>query len=174
MRSVLAVILLVTAPATASADRLTVGVSVAESDGAQRPDGVEGRGVFGRLRLGGPVWAEVELARGTTESGYDARRLAGAALVELSAGGRATPYLLGAVAAERAANGVSGHDDFQALELGAGVSVRVVDQLVVGADVRFGERTHVGSSGNDVITLWAPGLVEGEYTSVRLTVGVAF
>jgi hypothetical protein len=160
-------------PSVAHAERYALGVSVGESDGDGGADGVTGRGVWGRGQLSERLAVEVELARGTTETDHLTRRLGAAAVLDLS-GGRFVPFVLAAIAGERAENGMGGVDDHRAVELGVGLSVEVVDRLTVGLDLRKGERTLLRSSGNLEILIYAPGLEEGEYASGRLTLGVGF
>jgi hypothetical protein len=133
----------VAVPRTAAADRFTFGVSVGQRDDRDGRD----RGVFARVRVFRQLGMQVEMSRGDDgNDNVDARatvdRLAGTLVLDLSSHGRLTPFLLAGVATERTRTTWTTRDA-RDRELGAGLSVRIADDLHLSADARIGERRDV-------------------------------
>ena len=152
---------------------LVLGIGLGMVSGEEYPVGYESRAVHGRCAISRRVSVEAELAKLETEAGYAGARLGATGLVDLSSG-TLVPYALVGLAGERAHNGLGGTDDFRAVELGVGLRLAISERVWLGVELRAGRRAHVASSGDAVIDLWAPGLVEGDYRAGRLTLDFGF
>lgn len=168
------VVILVAFTTTAQAEpRGSLGIGLARVAGHEYPVGWDGHAVHGALRVSRAARVQLELARFETESGYGGKRVGVSGAVDLTTGSIA-PFVLLAIAGERAANGLGGVDDFCAVEIGVGLRIPISAELSVGVDLRAGERDHVDSRGESEIALWAPGLVGGGYRAGRISLDVAF
>lgn len=182
MRPAIAAPLLVVVLASpATARPVTVGVGVGSIEAEQDWDGEadDTLQVFGRLGLTGRVAGQLELQKiDSSQSDVVVRTGTALLVVELGSSGRLVPTLFAGLGIDHAENPYGGSADGNHIEGGFGLEYRVDGGLVIGADVRLGGRSVEQSE--DVILdasyadLYAPLLIEGEYRSVRLGVGLRF
>jgi hypothetical protein len=169
-------ILLAAAPA--AANPFTIGANLGASQ-AKDSTGDANRtlGAFGRLGLGDRIAGQLEIMQMTGQPGIaDDIKIASAVLVTDFTTGPLVPVLLlgGGVDREQWASATYAH-----AEAGLGLELRTRAGFMVGADVRLGTRTLI-SQDKVVAEVASPWLYdpttlhEGEYRSVRVTIGVTF
>lgn len=166
-------------PQVADARPFTAGVAIGRVEAEQDFDGEADSTlqVFGRLGLTQRVSGQLELQK--IEGGYvNARTGTALLVVELGRSGRLVPTMFAGLGVDAASDGYwearGSH-----IEGGFGLEYRLDGGLVVGADVRLGGRSVEQSDepvilGNGTTARYAPLLVEGEYRSARIGVGVRF
>ena len=183
MRSL--VLALVALPCLADAGPLTAGagLGITQDEAASQLQPDHSESLFARLALTPRLGAQVELSKiDASDRGLPdlAVRTANVlAVLDLGSRGHLVPMLLAGAGYDRATEGTgTGEIDAHHLEVGLGLEYRADGGLVVGADARLGDRT-VDSNSFLVplacCTLWSqPTLSDGQYRSVRVTVGVRF
>jgi len=184
-------------PSAARAEGV-LGVSIGRSEDVQGASGEANHtlGVLGRMSLGGRLSGQLELQQ--TEAPGDGSRLRSATallVIDLVQGSRLVPMLVGGAGLDRASflgGGVTmeGHH----FEGGLGLEYRTDGGFFVGADLRLGGRSIEndqvvldGAGGIppppppgsfpppiDPKPLVVTGIAEGEYRTLRLTIGARF
>ncbi len=165
----------------ASARPVTVGVGVGVLSAERDWDGVEDDTlqVFGKVGVTSRVSGQLEVQK-IDSSQSDVVTRSGTALivVELGKSGRLVPLMLAGLGIDRAENPYGESQEGSHIEGGFGLEYRVDGGLVISADIRLGGRS---VDNSDVVildagtmALYAPLLIEGEYRSVRLGVGLQF
>lgn len=180
MRTVAFVLALL--PTAASARPFTAGVGVGRIEAEQDWDGEadDTLQVFGRLGLTSRVAGQLELQK--IEGGTNAEIRTGTALVvvELGRSGRLVPTMFAGMGIDRASDGYGYSQRGSHIEGGFGLEYRFDGGLTLHADVRLGgrsvedERILPIAVEGDALALYAPMLIEGEYRSARVGVGVRF
>lgn len=165
----------------ASARPVTVGVGVGAIEAENDWDGEtdDTLQVFGRLGLTARVAGQLELQK-IESSQNDVTVRTGTALlvVELGQSGRLVPTMFAGLGLDHAEDPYGGTQEGSHIEGGFGLEYRVDGGLVISADLRLGGRSV--DQNDDVILdggirdLYAPLLIEGEYRSARLGVGLRF
>ena len=183
MRLALAALLLL-APAVASARPITVGASygMIQSKADSGSDPNSQLTAFGRVGLGSSLETGLELQDiSAGDNSTVIRTISGLLLVELGHG-RLMPMLLGGVGIDHSATSYGSTTDAHHFEAGFALEYRADSGLVLGGDLRIGDRS-IDSNSNMVYPLSggvayrAPAtsqLSDGEYRSARLYVGVRF
>jgi hypothetical protein len=176
-------------PSLAHADptsRITagVGLGITQSKAEAGQDPNDTAGLWGRLAISKRLSAQLELGKAdTTTSGVSARTVGGLALLDLASGPttgtRIVPYLLAGVGYDEVSS-PSYEQTAARIEAGIGLELRAANGLVIGADVRIGDRS-TGESSQvyhgypTTIAFSLPnGLDDGEYRSARVTAGIHF
>ena len=181
MRSlwVLAVLLLWSA---ARANPVTVGagLGLTQSEANSNTDADHALALFGRLGLSKTLAVQVDVSKiSGADATTDTRSVTGSFVVDLARGGRAVPVLVGGAGFDRETMSGTGVIDAHHFEAGLGLEYRSPDGFVLGADFRIGDRT-VDSNSTLVplacCTLWSypQTLVDGQYRTARVTLGVQF
>jgi len=170
-------------PSLAAARPFTAGVGIgqldAEHDWDENAD--DTLQLFGRLGVTSRVSGQLELQK-IDSSQNDVTVRTGTALlvVELGQSGRLVPTMFAGLGIDRAEDPYGGSQEGNHIEGGFGLEYRVDGGLVLMADVRLGGRSVDNSdevildSGANVVALYAPLLIEGEYRSMRVGVGLRF
>lgn len=170
------------APSLAQARPLTAGVGVgrlhAERDwDGQADDTLQ---LFGRLGLTPRVSGQLEIQKIEGSTDAVTRTFTALLVVELGQSGHLVPTIFAGLGVDRGSTSYasqSGHH----FEGGFGLEYRLDGGLSLMADVRLGGRS-VDHSDDPVILdemltyvdLYAPTLIEGEYRSARVGVGLRF
>lgn len=189
MRSAAALLALALAPALAAARPVTLGVSAGMHHDEVDPDDEGNRtlGLFGRVGLTRRVGAQLEVLKIETDEQYfepTTIRTATVLLVaDLARNGRLVPTIKIGAGLDRAStewNTEKGHH----YEGGIGLEYRADGGFTLGVDLRLGGRSvddpkdvalDDGTSPPIAPHSWdGGGLREGEYRSVRVTLGVTF
>jgi hypothetical protein len=174
-------ILLVAAfAASAHAGPITAGASVGlvQSEQTQYESADKSLALYGRIGITPRLAAQVEVFKiDTGDRGFttaDTRAATALAVVDLT-GGHWVPTLLAGIGYATASYGPnSGSIDGHHIEAGLGFEYRADGGFVIGIDARLGERT-IDSDTTLHPDLWyQPLLPDGQYRSVRLSVGVRF
>lgn len=169
-------------PSLADARPLTAGVGFGRIDAERDWDGRDDKTLqlFGRLGLTQRVSGQLELQK--IEGGSDAvvRTFTALLVVELGTSGRLVPTMFAGLGVDRGETSyasASGHH----IEGGFGLEYRLDGGLSLMADVRLGGRsvdqdeTVILDAGMlTYVDLYAPILIEGEYRSARVGVGLRF
>ncbi len=178
-----ALALAVVVPSLADARPLTAGVGVGRLDAEHDWDGEADNTLqlFGRLGLTQRVSGQLEIQKieGSTEA--VTRTFTALLVVELGQSGRLVPTMFAGVGVDRGTTSYSSQSGHH-LEGGFGLEYRLDGGLSVMADVRLGGRTvdqsdepvYLDGAPPTYLTLYAPTLIEGEYRSARLGVGLRF
>jgi Outer membrane protein beta-barrel domain len=184
MRLAAAAGLLLALPSIASAGRpITAGVSAGQtqmkSEASQ--DANHTLGLWGRLGFTPRVAGQLELQRIQTDasSNVDIRTVSGLLVVDLGSGGHLMPVILAGVGFDNASTPYGTSTDATHIEGGFGLEYRADGGLSIGVDARMGGRS---INNNNMyqplmggVAYYQPSnLHDGEYRSVRLTVGVRF
>jgi hypothetical protein len=165
----------------ASARPITVGAGIGAIEADQDYDGEtdDTLQVFGKVGLTARVAAQVELQK-IESSQSDVITRTGTALlvVELGQSGRLVPTMFAGLGIDHAEDPYGGTQDGSHIEGGFGLEYRVDGGLVISADLRLGGRS---VDNDDAVILdggirerYAPMLIEGEYRSARIGVGLRF
>ena len=197
MRLGLIALVATVSPTLAAARPITIGVTLgeaqseAESGINQGPDEVYG--AYLRVGLTRHVAVQLELARIDSDASYDVRTAGLAGVIDLGngwavrrLGGRFVPILLGGGGeawGSAAGNGTTSYGLH--LEAGLGIEYRGTSGLVIGGDARIGNRwmqtqaivPYAGAGataccGSSLVE--DEGLYDGQYRSLRVTLGVMF
>ena len=179
----LSVVLVLPLVGSAAARPVTLGAGVGVIEAEQDWDGQndDTMQIFGRLGLTSRVAGQLELQK-IESSANDTSARTGTALivVELGNAGRLVPTMFAGLGIDRAENGYGGSEEGSHIEGGFGLEYRVDGGLVIAADVRLGGRSVdntdevVLDGRGGALSYYAPLLIEGEYRSVRLGVGIRF
>jgi hypothetical protein len=125
---------------------------------------------------------QAEAQRVNQDNNVSVRRLGALAVVELGRGqSRLVPLVLAGVGLDRSASDYV-QQEGQYAELGLGLEYRLDGGLVIGADLRFGERSQTQQSSAEVFTdggmpyydSVAPLFTDGSYRSIRVGAGMRF
>ncbi len=178
-------------PALAAANPITIGASIGltqdQVDADAGNDATQTLGLWGRLGFSSRVAGQLELSRFESKTGCDTCTVGtytdirtGTALlvVDLAEGSHWMPMLVAGLGLDRDDGSIPtrGHH----IEGGLGLEYRGDGGITLGVDARLGSRTLDGDvvlqgSGSDVIAFVPPSkLQEGDYQSLRLTLGVRF
>ncbi len=189
----LVAVVAVTGPAAAEG-RITAGIGLGLTHSeADALDGAEPNstvGLWGRLRLGSRISAQLELTRIKADDGADTygysdpvamRQVSALLVVDLARSGKSlVPIALVGAGIDNEVTTYSDKDFVHAL-LGAGLEYRAANGLTIGADLRMGTRTSSEPQyktqpvQEGVLFREAPSrLAEGEFRTARLTVGIRF
>lgn len=177
----LAALVLLGLSSAAAARPITVGagVGVVAADNDWDGENDDTLQVFGRLGLTARVAGQLELQK-IESSQNDVIVRTGTALlvVELGRSGRLVPTMFAGLGLDHAQDPYGGSQDGSHIEGGFGLEYRVDGGLVISADLRLGGRSVDNDEavilGGDVRALYAPLLIEGEYRSMRVGVGLRF
>jgi len=180
-----AVAFAVAVPSLASANPIEIGAGIGKtqssSDAESNQGTLDALNLYGRISLFGPIGLQAEIGKVDTGSQSTVRTASLLGVIELTQG-RFVPVLL-------AGAGVDQSDDtfgtlkYAHAEVGLGLAFRISDGLTIGVDAREGTRKAIDNpdyaqplaNGGGVIDLYAPrSISEGEYRTVRATVGVRF
>jgi hypothetical protein len=170
-------------PSIADARPLTAGVGLgrfqAENDWDGEAD--DTLQLFGRLGLTSRISGQLEIQKieGSTEA--ITRSLTAHLVVELGQSGRLVPTMFAGLGVDRGTTSYasqSGHH----IEGGFGLEYRLDGGLSLMADVRLGgrsidqsdEHVYLDEKMPTYVDLYAPTLIEGEYRSARVGVGLRF
>jgi len=169
-------------PALASARPITVGVGVgsvqAENDWDDQAE--DELHAFGRVGLTNRVSGQLELQKiDYSQNETTVRTGTALIVVELGQSGRLVPTMFAGMGIDHAEDPYGYEQDGTHIEGGFGLEYRVDGGLVIGADVRLGGRSvdqdeQVVPLEGDNRALYAPLLIEGEYRSLRVGVGLRF
>ena len=182
MRLALAALLLL-APAVASARPITVGASYgmiqSKSDAGSDPNSQ--MTAFGRVGLGSRLEAGLELQDiSAGDNSTVIRTISGLVLVDLGHS-HLMPMLLGDVGVDHSATTYGSATDAHHFEAGFALEYRAESGLVLGGDLRIGDRSIDSNSdmvyplsGGAIARTATSQLSDGEYRSARLYVGVRF
>ncbi len=177
----LAVALVLTSSAVASAGPLELGAGVgliqSSSDASAGNSSQQIDTLFGRLRVLGPLAAQVEIGHMDLSSG-NVRTLEGAAVVQF--GHRWQPFALLGVAMDSQNDGYA-TSTYTRIEAGIGLDFHITGGLVIGADIRDGNRDvpQVAEPlANGGAARYAPrdepsNLAGGDYRTIRLTLAIS-
>ncbi|MDQ3369729.1 MAG: hypothetical protein M3680_30270 [Myxococcota bacterium] len=189
----LAALTVLGSPLLATAGPVTAGISVGslQSKVDAEGDGDGTLGLFGRLRFGRRISGQLEVTKIESDPELDynrtvVRTATALLVVDLLERGTLMPVLFAGLGIDHASN------DYQTtegthIEGGLGLEYRATNGLTLGLDVRLGGRSveapEYGYLADDALTAccsddlrWAPpaALHEGEYRSVRLSLGITF
>ncbi len=182
MRRVL-VAAIVLVPSLAAANPITAGVSLGLSQAKEdaQADASQTVGLYGRLGFSSRLSGQLEVARYQTEDGsnVDIRTATALLVVDLSHSRHWVPTLSAGIGLDDESSefqSTSGHH----IEGGFGLEYRADGGLTLGVDARMGGRSidEGGQKPQPVegdIVFFAPShMSEGEYRSVRVTLGIRF
>jgi len=176
--------LLVALPSVAAAGPFTAGIafgkihSKADADSGADANGTAS--VFGRIGFSPRLGGQLELQRIKTEdSGTDLRTATALVVLELGSKGRLVPLLVAGVGVDKESSQYGYEQSAHHLEAGLGLEYRADGGLVVGADLRIGDRTleqqyEVQPLAGDVIAYVPSSLRDGEYRAARISLGIRF
>jgi len=161
----------------AAANPITVGASLGmtQNEVNANADPDQALSLYGRVELARRVSAQLELGRiDGADQTLQTRTASALGVLDLG-GGPLVPIVLAGAGLEDGSGGggsVSAHH----LEAGIGLEYRSRDGLVLGADLRLGDRTIDSDTRPMVLTTWSPPptLAEGQYRSARVTLGIRF
>ncbi len=179
----LSLVLVLPLVGSAAARPVTLGAGLGVIDAERDWDGQSDETVqiFGRLGLTSRVAGQLELQKiESSANGTSARTGTALIVVELGNAGRLVPTMFAGLGIDRAENGYGGSEEGSHIEGGFGLEYRVDGGLVIGADVRLGGRSVdntdevILDGRGGAVSYYAPLLIEGEYRSLRVGVGIRF
>jgi hypothetical protein len=158
---------------------LGAGIGVNDSERDWDDEGDDTVQIFGRVGLTSRVAGQLEVQK-IEMSQSEATVRSGTALivVELGSSGRLVPTMFAGLGLDRGETPYGASEEGSHIEGGFGLEYRVDGGLVISGDVRLGGRSV--ENEDDVIldagvrSYYAPLLVEGEYRSLRVGVGIRF
>lgn len=178
MRTWVLAALLISPAATANPIIVGANLGITQSEVNASADPDHAVGLYGRVALARRFGAQLELGRiDGADPNMQTRTVNGLAVLDLGAG-PLVPMLVAGLGVDHASE-YGGDIAAHHVEAGAGVEYRTRDGLVIGADVRIGDRT-IDSDSRLVplacCTLYTPEqpLADGQYRSARVTLGVRF
>jgi hypothetical protein len=187
MRIALAGVLVLVPAVAAAQPPITAGVSLglAQSKADSQQDANQTVGLFGRLGFTKRLAGQLEVARYQADGSTNNMRTGTALLVvDLAENPHFVPTLVAGIGLDRADAGcptctwegtTTGHH----IEGGFGLEYRSDGGLTLGADFRLGGRSIDGQPKalpveGDIIAFAPSHLSEGEYRSMRVTLGIRF
>ncbi len=171
------------APSLAAARPFTAGVTLGETQSQveANADPNHTLGLFGRLGISPRVAGQLEIQRtDTTSSSTDIRGGTLGISIDLGSSPHLVPLVFAGAGLDRASTGFGGEIDAHHFEAGLGLEYRTDGGFVIGADARIGDRTIDSDTtlvplAGGTIALYEPStLRDGEYRSLRLTMGIRF
>lgn len=181
-RSLVTALALLSSIAVAEAGPVTAGVGVGRFQSERDWDGESDSTVqlFARLGLTGRISGQLELMKIDSTYGTTVRTGTALIVVELGNAGKLVPTMFAGVGIDRGDGGYYTEHGTH-IEGGFGLEYRFEGGLSLMADVRMGGRSVdsedvlvMTDGGVGYLGLYAPALIEGEYRSARLGVGVRF
>lgn len=182
MRSGLAVIFVLGTGSIAHARPVTVGVGVGVLEAENDLDGINDDTLqaFAKVGVTSRVSGQVELQKiDSSQNQVTVRTGTVLLVVELGQSGRLVPTMFAGLGIDHADDTYGGTQAGSHIEGGFGLEYRVDGGLVISADLRLGGRSvdqnnNVILNGTGTAALYAPLLIEGQYRSARLGVGLRF
>jgi hypothetical protein len=179
--AIVAIVALVAAPAPALAGPITFGadLGVTQSRVDAGSSANPTLGAFGRVGVARHLALQLSIARiempdGNMMPGIDMKQADAAVITELATG-TIVPFVIVDAGVDRAQWQELRDRVYVHGEIGLGLDWRLAGGLVIGGDVRLGERTLVAHSEANVDTYLEPRMLsEGDYRSARLYAGVRF
>jgi hypothetical protein len=161
---------------------LGVGLGLTQAKAETPGDASQTESVFGRLGLVSRLGAQLELAKFSTNdpSPPQIRSITGLAVLDLSNNRHLVPLLLAGFGFEQSDSSGGETSSAHHIEAGLGLEYRGDTGIVIGADVRLGDRTIDSMSGGPSILTDCYDCVPnastraGEFRSAKLYAGVRF